>query len=68
MQQQRHAYYELDQEKVTGDFDRDNDYDYSQNQMNQYLDTYDPAYKDELYTNTNIDSNTEHPGSLVHTE
>ena len=41
---------ELDQEKVTGDFDRDADADIPHH--HSYLDTYDPAYKDELYTNT----------------
>ena len=55
-------YNELDQEKVTGDFDREPDNNcygnadgqIVQNHKYSYLDTYDPAYHDEMYTNTDV--------------
>lgn len=48
--------HELDQEKVTGDFERhasNGDIAPYQQQHNfSYVDTYDPANKEDLYTNT----------------
>ena len=65
---QRYTYHnELDQEKVTGDFDRASDMDQLDiYRQNSYLDTYDPAYKDDLYTNTA--TNTEFPDTVNHTD
>ena len=61
------AYHEFDQEKVTGDFDRANDTETEQSQQchsYSYVDTYDPNYRDEMYTNT-----TEHfPETIEHNE
>ena len=34
--------------------------------QNSYIDTYDPAYKDDLYTNTA--TNTEFPETVNHTD
>ena len=41
---------ELDQEKVTGDFDRDPDVQNYLYHANSYIDTYEP--QSDMYTNT----------------
>ena len=50
---QRALTHELDQEKVTGDFEKHaSDEELQLYHNTSYIDTYDPAFREDLYTNT----------------